>query len=230
MNIQKIRRLIIILLLLVTSVISLAIIYTSYSQREWATIASAMTVITAILAIWSSLSLTWRQEDEKRPQIDMYIDDTSHKHAYSLIIKNNGGSPAFNVRIKWITPPTDYAGQVPRFTDFDEAYDFDYLPTNTPYSRFLIGSDKFRDLIEKADYPLIYEGIVSYCVSSKASYRTEQPFKLSLEPFKKRLNVLNDQMDFYFENKKLSTHLKSISESLKELNKNLANKNTNPDS
>lgn len=219
MNIQQIRRISIIVILTASAIIAVAITYTSYKEKRWETVASSMAVITAVLAIWSSLNLTWRQEDEKQAQINLYIDDTSHKFAYSLIIINKGGSPAYNVKLDWIIPIKDYEDKVPRFTDFKEAFDFDYLPTEIPYSRFLLGADDFRKLAESNDKPLHYEGTVSYSVSPKSRFRIKQSFKLSLEPFKKRLNVLNDQMDFYFENKKAAVHLKSISESLQKLTK-----------
>jgi hypothetical protein len=183
--------------------------------------ASSMSVITAILAILSSLNLTWKQEDEKQPQISLYIDNTSHKYAYSLVIKNSGGSPAYNVRIEWTNPIIDYAGKIPRFTDFEDANDFDYLPSGISFSRFLIGAEDYRALIQTNNRPLIYNGIVSYSPFSKGKFRIKQKFKLSLEPFRKHVNVLNDQMDFYFENKKMAQYLKSISESLSKLNKSL---------
>ena len=221
MNPQKLYRLFLKLILLMSIVIAIVITYISYKQNEWATMASAMTVVTAVLAIGSSLNLTWHQEDEKQPQINLYIDHSSHKHAYSLVIKNEGGSPAYKVKIDWTIPLYDYDHRIPRFTDFDDDYDFHYLQTGVPYSRFIIGSDNIRKLFDESDKPLVYEGLVSYSTSSKGIFRVKQTFKISLEPFKKRLNVLNDQMDFYFENKKISTHLNEINVTLQKLNKTL---------
>lgn len=193
----------------------------SYAKSEWSTTASAMSVITAVLAIWISLNLTWQQEDAKQPQITLFIDNNSHKHAYSLVIKNEGGSPAYNVRICWTKPIYDYANNIPRFTDFEDEDDFICLPTGLQFSRFLIGSDTFRELCNNGKEPLVFEGDISFSVSPKNKYRESQSFKVSFEPFKKRLNVLNDQMDFYSENIKLTSHLKSIAESLKEINKQI---------
>lgn len=227
MHPQKFKRAFLQLVLLASIGIAVYITFISYRRREWATAASAMSVITAVIAIWSSLNLTWKQEDEKQPQIDLFIDDTSHKHAYSLIIKNNGGSPAYNVKIDWITPLYDYDDKITRFIDYDNEYDFVLLQNGLQYSRFVMGSDQFRDLVMNSNKPLIYEGIVSFTLSSKGKFVVKQPFKVSLEPFRKRLNVLNDQMDFYFENKNLAKYLKSISESLQNLNNSIESNKQN---
>jgi hypothetical protein len=223
-NTRKIRRIILLFVLIVSTIISITITYIAYRHSEWGTMTSSLTVITAILAIWSSLNLTWSQEDEKRPQLSLHIDNTSHKFAYSLVIKNSGGSPAYNVKLEWTNPILDYNGKAPRFTDSEEFFDFDYLPTDIPYSRFLFGANNFKELLKNGNQPLIYEGIVSFSPFPKSKLRETQNFKISLEPYRKHINVLNDQMDFYFENKKISEHLKSIAESLKELNTTIGHK------
>jgi hypothetical protein len=223
MHPQRLNRFFLKLLLIVSVTIAIVITAVSYRHNEWATMASAMSVITAVLAIWASLNLTWRQEDEKQPQVNIYIDDMSHKHAYSLVIRNDGGGPAYKVRIDWTVPIYDYENKVPRFTDFEDEYDFEYLHNGSHYSRLIMGADSFRGLIENSDKPLIYEGTISYAIKSESSLRIKHPFKVSLEPLKKRVNVLNDQMDFYFENKKLTSHVKSIADSLQKLHKVIAN-------
>lgn len=223
MNPYKLRRLIINIILIASTVIAITITAVSYKNREWSTMAAAMSVITAVLAIWSSLNLTWKQEDEKQPQVIVFIDNDSHKHAFSLVVKNVGGSPAYNVRLNWIEPVYDYDKKAPRFTDFEEAFDFVFLLNGTQHSRLLIGSDDFRQLCEEAQKPLVYQVEVTYSLNPKGTYRVQQTIYVSLEPFRKSINVLNDQMDFYFENKKVGAHLKSISETLKELNKKLQN-------
>lgn len=214
-------------MLLITTAGAIVIIILSLKAKKWETTTSAMAVIAAILAIWSSLSVTWQQEDAIQPQIALYIDDTSHKFFYSLIIINRGGSPAYNVKLDWINIIKDFDGKIPRFTDFEDTFDFDYLPTGLTYSRFLIGADDFRKLIDLSNEPLIFEGVISYSESLTSKLRIRQEVKLSLEPFKRKVNVLNDQMDFYFENKKMTPHLKSISDSLKNISKTISKNEKN---
>jgi hypothetical protein len=204
--------------------IAVWIIYESYLQKEWNTVASSLAVITAVLAIAASLNLTWHQEDEKRPYINIYIDDISHKYAYSLVIKNVGGSPAYNVKLDWTIPIFDYEKKIPRFTDADDEYDFQVLYNGAEFSRFLISSDTFQKIIADTNTPKFYEGIIVYTDNPKGKSTVKQHFRISLEPLKRRLNVLNDQMDFYFTNKDISNHLKSISNSLKDMSKGFSKK------
>ena len=227
MNYRNLRRVFVISILIATGVGAVLITFVAFRVKQWETMASAMAVMAAILAIWSSLNVTWQQEDAKQPQISLFIDDTSHKFAYSLIIINRGGSPAYNVKIQWKNPIKDFEGRIPKFTDFEDGFDFEYLPTEISYSRFLIGADDFRKLSESSERPLHFDGIVSYSERPSSKFRVEQVFKVSLEPFKRRLNVLNDQMDFYFENKKITAHLKAISGSLKEISQSLSKEGKN---
>jgi hypothetical protein len=219
MNPLRAKRVTLIILLVLSTCIAITLVAISYSKREWETMTASLSVITAILAIWASLNLTWKQEDDKLPQIIVFIDNISHKYAYSLAIKNEGGSPAYNVRIDWVKPILDFEGKAPRFVDYEDDFDFHYLGTSNQYSRFLFGSDKFQQRVRESNEPLIFEGIISYSFTSKGRYREKRKFKISLEPFRKHLNNANDQMDFYFENKKLTEYLKSVAESLKELSK-----------
>src|SRR5688572_13509215 len=67
------------------------------------TIAASLAVIAAIIATWISQKVVWKQEDDLEPEIIVYFDLDSYSKATQLVMKNIGGSNAFDVKLNWIT-------------------------------------------------------------------------------------------------------------------------------
>lgn len=200
---------------MVCLLVTLFIIYKAFQKDEWNTIASALAVITALLAIWSSLNVTWHQEDEKKPSLILYLDTKKNKHVTSLIIENVGGQSAYNVIIEWSKPLFDSKGEVVRFTTIHNSFDFQVIPAKKSHSRFVDGTVKLFEKYTRTKEPLIFEGVISYSVSKHSKKRVRETFTVSMEPERKSLQALNDQTDFYAENKNISKGIKDLNETLK---------------
>jgi hypothetical protein len=221
------KRTLISILLIVCLLITLFIIYKAFEKNEWNTIASALAVITAVLAIWSSLNLTWHQEDEKLPNLILYLDTKRFKHATSLIIENVGGQAAYKIDIEWTKPLLDHDGNLVKFTDFEKSFDIQILPSKKTHSRFVDATVKLFERYADTNEPLIFEGIVTYSLTKRSKKRIKEDFQVSMEPERKSLQGFNDQTDFYAENKDVTKAIKALNKTVTEILSKMEVKKTN---
>lgn len=57
------------------------------------------------------------------PFLNIYFDTTSQKFATDLVVRNDGGSTAYNVKIHWIRPLRDQDNIEVRFSKVDDDID-----------------------------------------------------------------------------------------------------------
>jgi hypothetical protein len=77
-------------------------------KEAWSSLAGALAVIAALIAIIPALRLLELQEDALRPRPIPYFDLTSRYQMHQLRVKNFGGSVAYNIRLEWNAHPVNY--------------------------------------------------------------------------------------------------------------------------
>lgn len=78
---------------------------------EWAGVAGALAVITAVISAWTSQRSLEQQEDQLRPYPYPTIDLTSRPAVAQLRLTNFGATAAHNVRLEWEERPRDTDGE-----------------------------------------------------------------------------------------------------------------------
>lgn len=213
---MKTSRILNIAIVLIVLAISCYVCIMAYSHYEWGTIASALAVIAAISTVWSSMSLNWKLEDEHEPFLNVYFESQTHKYCTSLVIRNDGGSTAYNIRIRWENPLKDALGKTVRFTDLEDGNDIHSLPKGMHMSRYVKATeDFFSD--KKNDVAEVYEGVLEYNLLPKSRKKATQQFRITMEPFKRSLMTSGDQMNFYFENQSLTKKIDEFNRKIENL-------------
>lgn len=231
---KNILRIVIVTTLIFTFAGTAYLGYQAFLEKKWDTITGALAVVAALITIASSLSLNWRLEDEKEPYLHIFFDSKSNRTATSLVVRNDGGSPAFNVRLQWIVALQDFNGKIVQFNADPEGFDILNLPPGTKITRFIGYTQEMLKGLGDASAP-IYTGTLYYSTSPSKKSRLKQEFRISMEPIRKGLMSTDDEAEFYFNNKILAEKVKtmgttmaSIDETLKKLiNENARDANPN---
>ena len=159
---MKLKRLLTIAILLSGLVCSIFILVGSLNQKDFNTSASSLAVITAIIAAWTALTITWHQEDSLLPIIEVKFDLESRYSLIQLVIENVGKSAAFNVSIKWESPIMGLNKKEINFPYLKNTKD-NQFHVILPNERSSILVDEVSSFFEKyKDTDLNYKGIVKY--------------------------------------------------------------------
>lgn|GEM_PF-2753689 len=213
---MKTSRLLYWIFLTITAAVTIGIAISTFIVKEWAAFAATLAVIASLLTIYGSLKLNWRMEDAHDPFLNIYFDTTSHKFATGLVIRNDGGSTAYNIKIHWIKPLKDEDNTEVRFSNADDDIDVYSLPAGQSVSRYVRPTESFFP-DGKESKPETFEGELIFYSSPNGRNSHKQKFKLSMALYKMRFMSLNDQMNFYFENRNLSRHIKELNQLISKL-------------
>lgn len=208
---KKIKRIVLNLFLISGLILSILLTIKAYFLSEWNTIAGTLAVITAIIGTFLSLKIIWKQEDEYEPEILVSFDVDSRNGIIQLVIKNIGGSNAYDIKLKWNKTLKEAKGK--------EVF-LPYVPVLTKGDSIRLIVDSTMARFQKAETEkeqLIYDGFIKYKYSKKDKKYRKENFEISLEHFKNKIRPITDQQDFYLKNSKLNETVTKINKTLNEL-------------
>jgi len=208
---KKIKRIVINLLLIAGLILSVLLTIKAFFISEWNTITGTLAVITAIIGTFLSLKIIWKQEDEYEPEILVSFDVDSRNGIIQLVIKNIGGSNAYDIKLKWNNTLKEAKGK---------EVTLPYVPVLTKGDSIRLIVDSTMARFQKAETEkeqLIYDGVIKYKYSKKDKKYRKENFEISLEHFKNKIRPITDQQDFYLKNSKLNETVTKINKTLNEL-------------
>ena len=178
---------------------------------EWKTIASCLAVITAIIATFFSIQIIWKQEDDYEPDIIAFFDLDSRSQIIQFVIKNIGGSNAYDIQLNWEDKLIDFNRNM---------IELPYVPvlTKNDCIRQLVGisTDRFEKAI-KENIKLVYKGNIKFKYSKTSNRYTKKYFEISLEQFRNKLRPITDEQEFHLKNAHLNNNIKEINKTLKAI-------------
>lgn len=197
-------------MLFLALIISFFLAIQAYLNEEWNVIASSLAVVTAIIAAFSSMKIIWKQEDDLEPNLYVYFDLQSRSGVIQLVVKNVGGSTAYDLKLKWSKPLLDHK---------QKEVSLPYTPTLSQGEsiRFLIDSSRKRLNESKESNDLIYEGNVGYKKSKKSNRIIRQYFEIGLHQFEEKPMRVTDEKEFYLKNSYLNKSILKLNEHLKDI-------------
>ena len=139
-------------LLLLTFIFSIYLVLQALRNNEWNTIASCLAVITAVLATYLSMRIVWKQEDDYEPDIIIFFDLESKTGIIQLVIKNIGGSNAYDLKLLWSKELYDGRGSL---------VDLPYVPvlSRNESNRLFVDDSQMRfQKAKKENLDMIYQG------------------------------------------------------------------------
>ena len=195
---------------MVVLTIAIAAVYSLGIQNPvaWATVASAMAVVTAIFSTWSAQRVVELQEDANEPYVHPTFDLYSRYGLIQICVTNYGGSMARDVRLKWAKPVRDSKGNMIRFVDQDGVPDIAVLQAKERISVLVDSSTQ----LFKSTEELEYEGQIEY-KSASGRRRTHQ-FYLNLDMYRKSLTFADEAPKTQHELQKIPKALDSIESEL----------------
>ncbi|MEN5380641.1 hypothetical protein [Sphingobacterium kitahiroshimense] len=213
---MKKSRILLIFMWIIIFSISTGIVISTLLLKQWNTLTAGLAIIASLLTVYGSIRLNWRLEDAHEPYINIYFDTKSHKYATSLVLRNDGGSTAYNIEIHWDNPLIDSDGKILKF--IDEGIDVYSLPVGEKVSTYVNNIESFFS----EDKPLeIYSGNLIYYSTPRSKTKIKQPFILSMHSFAKSIMTENDQTSFYFENRQLTKSVKELKVEVSKLSSKL---------
>jgi len=206
------------MLLIIAMVLTFGIILKAYCISEWNTVAGSLAVITALITTFLSLKIIWRQEDEYEPDVIAYFDLDSRSKIIQLLIKNVGGSSAYDIKLKWIVPLLNYKA------DLVQVPYIPVLPKNEQVRLFVDESTKRFENAKEENIDLIFKGIISFKHSHNSKKYIENRFEISLEQYRLKLRPITDEQNFYISNLSMNENIKTIAVQLSNFLDNLNQK------
>ncbi len=80
------------------------------SSESWLLVAADLAVLTSILSTWSGQRILELTEDANLPNVSVEFDPHSRYGVVQVRAKNTGGSPAFDVKVKFDNPINKQSG------------------------------------------------------------------------------------------------------------------------
>lgn len=208
---KRIKRLLISISLIVGLILACFLSLNAYKEGKWETIASSLAVITAIIAAFLSVRVIWKQEDDYEPDIIAFFDLDSRSEIIQFIIKNVGGSNAYDIKLNWISPLADCN---------ERLVELPYVPVLQKGDCIKLFVDISTSRFEKAkkeQKELIYEGEILFKYTRSSNRYFKRHFEISLEQFRMKLRPTTDEQNFHLKNANLNENIKEINSTLLKL-------------
>ena len=150
-------------------------------------LAAALAVITAVIAAWGAQKVIEREDDARRPLPDLTVDVSSRYALAQLVLRNFGGTPAFDVRIHWDTPLLNSKGNTVSFSERADDVAAVILPNDERVTAFI---DAVSSLVKRNE--TIYSGKLTYAERPGGKRKTHE-FTLDLEKYRQTL-ISSDEL------------------------------------
>jgi hypothetical protein len=177
----------------------------------WATVAASLAVVTSVIASWASQIALELQQDAQKPYPYPSIDVESRYGLVQLRVTNYGGSPAYDVNLKWDKPLINSRGKEIRFTKQENAPEIAVLFSGETISTLIDGSlllfQKYNDMN--------YTGFVEYKNSSGKSRR--HSFFLSIEKYRGTLTFAKEDPKTQHELQKIPQEIRKLHNEVQRL-------------
>jgi hypothetical protein len=211
--------LIIVTILVIATVVLLFISNTYINKENSAVISASLAVIAAIVSAWGAIRVVERSEDAEKPYLYPSFDLEGRYNLIQLVLRNYGGSPAYNINLDFNEHVLDIEGNPVNFSVSSEASD---IPVLLPGERISVIVGGSGDIISKYSN-LNFSGQVSFENRSKKKYKYK--FYISLEQYRKTILYGNEELRTNYELQKLPKLMKEISNELQEIKNYLKGKN-----
>ena len=191
-------------------IFSILILIKSLNANDLNTSASCLAVITAIIASWTALTITWNQENSLLPILELRFDLESRYSLIQLVIENVGKSLAYDISIKWNKPLKDSK---------DKEINFPALPNSKKAQILvLIPNEKASILVDEESHffdkyknsELNYSASISYKTSKRALFYEKKEVLLSLEHRRKGLSYEKEDPRTHYELQRIPKILEEI--------------------
>lgn len=206
------------LILIIASFISISVLTLTFfpdisaiNLGNSATISASLAVLAAIVSAWGAIKIVEQSEDSQKPYPYPSFDVESRYSLIQLVIKNYGGSPAYNIKVIFDKPILDSEGTQVRFSDSEEISDAAILLQNEHVSVLVDASHKIFPKYND----LNFSGNITF--ENSSGKKTKNRFTISLEQYRKTLAHSNENLKTSYELQKLPKVLKEISNELNEI-------------
>lgn len=149
-------------------------------------LAAALAVITAVIAAWGAQKVIEREDDASRPLPDLTVDVSSRYALAQLVLRNVGGTPAFDVLIHWDTPLLDCNGDLVSFSERADGVAASVLPNGEKVMALI---DTVSNLVKRNE--TTYSGELIYAERS-GGRRKSRRFSLDLGKYRQTLTFSNE--------------------------------------
>ncbi|MDD5015280.1 MAG: hypothetical protein PHW73_09330 [Atribacterota bacterium] len=230
MNIKHKRLLLRIMYLFIFAVSILVIINAMklmdvYKSEAWSSIAASLAVITAVITAWNAQKIIESQEDSQRPYPYLFFDISSRYMLVQLVMKNFGGSPAYDIEIGWDKPLLNSSGKQISFgVDNKHNIDVPFLLQGEKISVLVGGANNIFSKYKEED--LNYSGSISF--KDSIGQQMEHCFYLSLEKYRNNLAYSEEGLKTDYELQKIPPAINNIQKELKGI-KNAIGKSSKQD-
>lgn len=209
---KRIRRTLSLLLLFCGFIATVFILHKAYLLEEWNTIAASLAVIVAIVTLYTSMKVTWKNEDEQEPDFLLNWDFKSNNVSNYITIKNIGGGSAYDVSIEWTKTLKNFN---------NESVSFGNIPTlsKNQQVKTLVStiSQTWANAKEYGKDNDNFTGLVKYKVTKKSRRYQRQEFCISLGHKRYRNGYEDLEQEFHDQGKKIVRQLEKINTSISKL-------------
>ncbi|MCF2491496.1 hypothetical protein [Dyadobacter sp. CY347] len=209
-----------------------AVVLTIYSLSEgkYEVCAAALAVIVSVLASGFAYEVVYEAKASQRPVLSVEFDSTERYMIWQLLVKNMGGSTAYNIRIEWLETsvndelrtikPKDRDGDVVCFSKITGHDVIVSLPKN---ATFAIWVDEFYSFLD-ANKPASFLARLTFQHQIRGGEVREVFVPISLG-HGRVLTYINEVRRTEFELQKLPKALNDIAGEVRSLREQLTHTN-----
>lgn len=206
---KRIRRGLSILTLCAGFAITVLVAWKAYCLKEWNTITASLAVIVAILTLYITMKMIWKNEDEQEPEFLIDWDFKSSTVTNYLTITNIGGGSAYDVSIEWTKVLKNFRKEPVTFGQIP------ILNKNQKLKTIVSTIPKtWENAKEYGDENDNFTGIIKYKIKKNNKNYQEFDFCVSLGHKKYRNDYEDLEQEFHAQGKKIVKQLEILNESL----------------
>lgn len=185
-----------------------------YKSGAWSSIAASLAVITAVISAWNAQKIIESQEDSQRPYPYLLFDISSRYMLVQLVMKNFGGSPAYDIEISWDKPLLNSSGKQISFgVNNKHNIDIPFLFQGEKISVLVDGANNIFGKYKEKD--LNYSGFITF--KDSTGQQIKYCFYLSLEKYRNNLTYSEEGLKTDVELQKIPTAINNIQKELKKI-------------
>jgi hypothetical protein len=193
--------------------------FISINQEKVTLLIASFAVISALISAWASEQTVKLAQSNILPDVVLIVDVMSRYSIIQVRMTNLGGSPAFNIEVKWNKELRNQQGKIISFNKTDTYNGIKILHAKESIAQFI---DSPMTLFKKYQSnenleELTYSGKINFEDSNGSKY--SKPFILDFAQYKSSLLFDNEEIATHHELQKIPEKLKGIEQAIAGLSK-----------
>jgi hypothetical protein len=193
-------------------------------KDEWDAVAGLSGAAIAIIPAMMAYETIYQARIDKLPSLDIIIDPTSRYQLFQLGVVNNGGSPAYNVKLMWLEKDPESGRPIPvpyncynSPVSFCKNEQYNLIRVLPKGHTHLTMVDGYYQFYERYPQEAFFLAKISYSEKADAKSTTDVIVPVSFDEYRTTLDYSHESSKTHYELQKIPKQLNNIEASLNKI-------------